>query len=121
MEPDLYVLTDLATSLVLDSNTDGNVYTKRFNGGAFQKWNVEISDHNTYVLKDRATKATGALVCSSLMHQVSDSLGVPTPCATGLVATNDQLGNHPVARRWCHPDRESRALAAVLASPEEDH
>jgi hypothetical protein len=33
MEPDLYVLTDLATSLVLDSNTDGNVYTKSFNGG----------------------------------------------------------------------------------------
>jgi hypothetical protein len=122
MEPDLYVPTDLATSLVLDSNTGGNVYTKGFDGEAFQKWNVEISDHNTYVLRDLATKATGALVGSSLTHQVSDSPGVPTPCATDRVATKDQLGNHPMARRRCHPDRESRALTAVLASPEQkDH
>ena len=122
MEPDLYVLTDLATSLVLDSNTGGNVYTKDFNGGAFQKWNVDISDRNTYVLRDLATKATGALVGLSLTYQVSDGPGVPMPCATDRVATKDQLGNHPMARRRCHPDRESRALTAVLARLEkEDH
>ena len=36
----LYILTNVATGFVLDSNSVGNVYTHERNGGSYHKWKL---------------------------------------------------------------------------------
>ena len=44
------------TALCLDSNTKRHVYTRKCNGGSFQRWIQTFDDRNTFVLKNLATR-----------------------------------------------------------------
>jgi hypothetical protein len=43
---EVYSLENIATGLCLDSNDNGNAYTKGCNGGAYQLWNYTSTSHN---------------------------------------------------------------------------
>jgi Ricin-type beta-trefoil lectin domain-like len=49
-----YAIQNLAHSAVLDSNADGSVYPEEFNGGSWQKWNLNC-DGNKCRLQNLAT------------------------------------------------------------------
>jgi len=67
------------TGLVLDSNYDGNVYTHKPNGGAYQQWQWEFKENGWNYVRN---KETGRYLTGD---------GTGRVYTTSFIGTNEQL------------------------------
>ena len=99
-------LFNAQTGLVLDSDSQGHVYTLKSNGGNFQRWHWEYKENGYYFIKNKATGLyltgdMGGRVFTTYLSNSNEQMWMIKNKSLNNLRTNQLLDSNYFGQVYC--------------------